>query len=96
MIFLWPLTLCVVGAVAWLRRGSAAGKGSWWFLGWSFAGFLMTFSFVSGFTIGIFILPLAAVAVLVMAYRSPHLIEMSGFLAGIGATALLLVAILLR
>jgi hypothetical protein len=53
----------------------------------------MTFSFVTGFSIGLFILPIAAGALIWVALRSPHLREASGFAAGIAATALLVAAV---
>jgi hypothetical protein len=53
----------------------------------------MSFSLVSGFSIGLFILPFAAVALFWAAWRSPHLLEAAGFLAGIVPTAALVVAV---
>lgn len=53
----------------------------------------MTFSFVTGFSIGLFTLPVAAGALIWVALRSPHLREASGFVAGIAATALLVAAV---
>lgn len=93
MILLWPLILTAAGVVAWSRRGELAGRGSGWFLAWTLAGFLMSFSLITGFTIGLLILPVAAVVVLGTAYRSPHLVEAAGFLAGLGATVLLVAAL---
>jgi hypothetical protein len=52
----------------------------------------MSFSLVSGFSIGL-ILPFAAVALFWAAWRSPHLLEAAGFLAGIVPTAALVVAV---
>jgi hypothetical protein len=53
----------------------------------------MTFSFVTGFSNGLFILPVAAGALIRVALRSPHLREASGFVAGIAGTALLVAAV---
>jgi hypothetical protein len=52
----------------------------------------LSFSLVAGFSIGLFILPVAAVVFIWTAMRSPHLAEASGFIGGISATALVLVA----
>jgi hypothetical protein len=89
MIALWPLIMVVAGVVVWTRRDDPGGRGWPWFLAWALAGFLMSFSFVTGFSIGLFILPLAAFALIWAAWRSPHLREATGFLLGIVPTALL-------
>jgi hypothetical protein len=93
VILAWPLIGLAAGCVAWKRRAAATGRGLLWFLEWVAAGFLMSFSLITGFSIGIFILPIAAWVLIWVARRSPHLREASGFAAGIGATALLIVAI---
>lgn len=93
MIVLWPLLVIVAGVVAWRRRDEPGGRGWPWFLAWALAGFLMSFSLVSGFSIGLFILPIAAVALFWAARRSPHLLEASGFLVGIVPTAALVAAV---
>jgi hypothetical protein len=64
-----------------------------WFLAWTAAGFLTSFSLITGLSIGLLVLPIAAAILIWVARRSPHLLEASGLAAGIGATALL-VAIL--
>jgi hypothetical protein len=53
----------------------------------------MSFSLVTGFSIGLLLLPFAAAALIWVATRSPHLVEASGFVLGIAATALLIVGI---
>ncbi len=93
MILAWPLVCLIAGYVAWQRRGAAGGRGWLWYGAWIAAGFLMSFSLITGFSIGLFVLPFAAAALIWVARRSPHLVEASGFVAGIGATALLIVAI---
>ena len=91
MILLWPLLL--VGAL-WValesreRRASGKGAGCAGFWGWSLAGSLMSFSLLTGFSIGLFLLPLAAAALLLVARRFPYIAESLGFLAGVGATLL--------
>jgi hypothetical protein len=93
VILAWPLLVLVAAALAWRRHDTPGGRGWWWFVAWSLAGFLMTFSFVTGFSIGLFILPVAAGALIWVALRSPHLREASGFVAGIAATALLVAGV---
>jgi hypothetical protein len=93
VILAWPLLVLVAAGLAWRRHGRPGGRGWWWFLAWCLAGLLMTFSFVTGFSIGLFLLPFAAAALIWVALHSPHLREASGFVAGIGATALLVAAL---
>jgi hypothetical protein len=77
----------------WRRRDIAGGRGPWWFLVWVVAGFLMSFSFVTGFSVGIFILPVAGAVLIWGAHRAPHPREAVGFLGGVAATALFVAAI---
>jgi hypothetical protein len=92
VILLWPLLL--LGAF-WValesreRRASGEGAGCTGFWAWSAAGALMSFSLLTGFSIGLFVLPLAAAALLLAARRFPYIAESLGFLAGIGATLFL-------
>jgi hypothetical protein len=89
MALLYPLLIAVAIALAWRSRAKQSGRGLAWFGWWAVAGFLMAFSFVTGLSIGLFILPVAA-ALLWVGRRSPHLCESAGFLAGIGGTVLLI------
>ena len=66
-----------------------------WFAAWSVAGASVTFSFLTGLSIGLFVLPLAAVLLLWVAWNAPRLPDALGFVAGIGAV-LVLVAFLNR
>jgi len=97
MILAWPLLIIVAGILVWRHRGGAGGRadaggqGVSWFLAWLMAGFLMSFSFVTGLSIGLVILPLAAAVLIWVARRSPRLPEASGFLVGIAATAAIVV-----
>jgi hypothetical protein len=89
MIVLYPVVL--VAAFVVLRRARedhAASEGPRWFAWWTVAGVLFTFSFLTGFSIGLFILPLAAVSVLWVARRAPGA-EAIGFLAGVGVATLI-------
>jgi hypothetical protein len=93
MILAWPLLVLVAAGLAWRRRGAVGGRGRLWFVAWLLAGLLMSFSLITGLSIGLFILPFAAATLISVALRSPHLAEASGFMVGIAATALLIVAI---
>ena len=55
-----------------------------WFLAWALAGALCALALVSILSIGIFIAPLAAVAIFLVARRSPHGPEPLGLLMGAG------------
>jgi hypothetical protein len=93
MSVLYPLLLVGALVVARRSRHRLGGRGLSWFFVWALAGFLFSFSLITGLSIGLFILPLAAVALLAVARLSPHLLEANGFLIGIAATALLIVLI---
>jgi hypothetical protein len=93
VILAWPLLVVVAAGLAWTRRGMAGGRGALWFALWLLAGLLMSFSLVTGLSIGLFVLPFAAATLIWVATRSPHLVEASGFIAGIAATVLLILEI---
>jgi hypothetical protein len=98
MILVWPILLVVAALIVRNARQSApmeSGRGWRWFGAWTLAGALMTFSFLTGFSIGLFVLPAAAAALLWSARRAPRLREAAGFAEGVGAI-LLLVALLHR
>lgn len=90
MIVLYPLALVVCCMYLVRSRGSARGRGIWWFMAWAVAGFVLSFSFVTGLSIGLLILPVALVALVLVTRRSPHWAEASGFLTGLGWTLLLI------
>jgi hypothetical protein len=93
MILAWPLLLVAATALGWRHRKEAGGRGWRWSLAWIVPGFLMSFSLVTGFSIGLLILPVAAAALIWVARRSPHLPEAFGFIAGVGTTAALVAAL---
>ena len=93
MILAWPLLLLTAGVLCWRRRYLTGERGFVWFLVWTAAGFLMSFSLVTGFSIGLLIVPFAAALLLWVARRAPHLPETAGFAVGIALTALLIVAL---
>lgn len=91
MIVLYPILLIGAFAVL-LKRDRVGGRGWLWFAAWSVAGTLFTFSFLTGLSIGLLVLPLAAAALFAAAALAPHLAESSGFVAGAGVTALIVSA----
>lgn len=93
MIIAWPLLVVVAALVAWHHRLTNAGRGWRWSLAWIVAGFLWSFSLMTGFSIGLLLLPAAAVLLLWVASRSPHLLEALGFVGGLAVTAALVTAI---
>lgn len=99
MILAFPLLLVAAAYVA-LRRPDPRGLGrdgtGWrWFAAWSAAGAATTFSFLTGLSIGLFVLPLAAALLFWVARHAPRLPAALGFAEGVGAV-LLLVAFLNR
>lgn len=93
MILAWPLLLVIAGVLARERRDRPGGRGWAWFLCWTLAGFLWSFSLVTGFSVGLFVLPAAAVVLLWAATHAPHAREAIGFVPGIAVTAGFIVAI---
>jgi len=99
MILVFPILL-VAATFLTLRRAegrrSASDGARWrWFAAWSVTGAALSFSFLTGLSIGLFVLPLAAALLLWVARNSPQLWDALGFVAGIGAV-LVLVALLNR
>src|SRR3954447_24109263 len=92
VILIFPLLVIAALAVI-VRRGDdapAAGRGWQWFWAWAASGALLFFSFLTGFSIGLLVLPFAAVLVVWTARRSPHGEEALGLLLGVGVVLLLL------
>jgi hypothetical protein len=93
VILAWPLLLLTAGVLCWRRRHLAGERGWFWFVVWTLAGFLMSFSLITGFSIGLLIVPFAGALLLWVARRAPHLPETAGFAVGIVLTAVLIVAL---
>jgi hypothetical protein len=92
MIVLYPVIL--VGAVylAWKSAQRGLGSRGWiWFGAWVVAGALFTFSLLTGFSIGLVLLPVSAFAVFWLALHAPHMREIAGFPVG----ALVVIAVVL-
>jgi len=86
MILVFPVALAVAVVILWRsRRGSGSqGSGCRWFWAWSLVGAALAFSFLTGFSIGLFLLPLALLLLGLVVYLSPQLAESIGFFEGVG------------
>jgi hypothetical protein len=92
VILLYPLLL--IGAlVTAVRQKREGGRGWRWFGVWCAAGALFTFSLVTGLSIGLFLFPAVAVALLFVARKAPHAEESAGFIAGAGLVILIVAAL---
>ena len=92
---LYPLLVIAAIAIILRRRDTPRGGGEgWpWFLAWTASGALLFFSFVTGFSIGLLVLPFAAVLLVLTADLSPRGAEALGFLLGVGLVLLLIASI---
>jgi hypothetical protein len=92
VILVYPLL--VIGAAVLIRRTGRRHRGGWsGFVAWATAGAVFTFSLLSGFGIGLFLLPLVA-ALLYLAVRcAPDFRASLGFGGGIGATLVAIASI---
>jgi hypothetical protein len=93
LILAWPLLIAFAAALMRRHRADPGGRGLRWALVWIAGGFLTSFSLITGFTIGLFVLPFAAAVLIWVARRAPHLPEAVGFVGGIAVTVLVVVAI---
>jgi uncharacterized membrane protein len=94
VIVLYPVLLIAAIAIV-IRRDREGGHGWPWFAAWSAAGALFFFSFLTGLSVGLLLLPLVTVAVLFVAARAPHAAESAGFLAGVGLVIVVVAALTL-
>src|SRR5215210_2943397 len=93
MIVLYPLLLAGAAVLVVKSRQRGLGARGWiWFAAWAFAGALFTFSLLTGLSIGLFLLPAAAFAVLWLAVNAPYWRELAGF--AVGAAVVVLAALL--
>jgi len=89
VIAIYPLLL--IWAAVRIRRTKGRRSAGWQgFATWCVAGAVFTFSLLTGFSIGLFLLPLVAAALYAATRSAPDLRASLGFLAGIGAILLIL------
>ena len=80
MILLFPL---VFAGVVLARRSRGAGREGWrWFWAWACFGVLFVVALLTGFSIGLFVLPFAAVVGVAVARRAPGWREALGAFVG--------------
>jgi hypothetical protein len=92
MIFVFPAALAIAVVILWRSRGQSSGKGSGcrWFWAWSLVGVALGFSFLTGFSIGLLLLPFALVLLWLVLYLSPRWPESIGFFEGVGLLLLVI------
>jgi hypothetical protein len=94
MIVLYPVVLAGALFLMWKSAERGLGARGWtWFGAWVGTGALFTSSFLTGFSIGLFLLPVAAIALFWLAVHAPHLREAAGF--PLGSALVVLGAVLL-
>ena len=91
MILVFPLALAITVVILWRARGKSgsAGRGCRWFWAWSAVGAALCFSFLTGFSIGLFVLPFALLLLWLVLHSSPRWAESIGLFEGVGFTLLL-------
>jgi hypothetical protein len=72
------------------RRPGGEGRGCRWFWAWSLVGAGLCFSFLTGFSIGLFVLPFALLLLWFVLSRAPRWRESIGFVEGVGLVLLLI------
>jgi hypothetical protein len=83
MIVLYPIVLAGALYLMWKSRQRGLGaRGGIWFAGWVGAGGLFMFSLLTGYSIGIFLLPAVMFAVCWLAVNAPYWREVTGFPVG--------------
>ncbi len=83
--------LLIVAAIVLSNRHDGPGRtGGWrWFFAWTGVGALFTLTYLTGLSIGLFLLPVAAAVFYFVARRSVLWAERIGFVEGVGAMFLL-------
>ena len=91
MIILYPIVLVAAVYLMAKSRQRGLGRRGWgWFAAWVGAGALFVFSLLTGFSIGLFLLPLATVAMFWLALQAPYWREVAGFPVGAAIVVLAL------
>ena len=92
MIGIYPLL--VIWAAVLIRRTKGRRHSGWpGFAAWCLAGALFTFSLLTGFSIGLLLLPLVAGGLYLAVRSAPDFRASLGFVAGIGVILLVLASI---
>lgn len=92
MIGIYPLLL--IWAAVLIRRTEGKRRAGWpGFAAWSVAGAVFTFSLLTGFSIGLFLLPVVFVVLYLAVRSAPDFQASLGFVAGIGVILLVFASI---
>jgi hypothetical protein len=93
MVVLYPIVLVAALFLMSKSRQRGLGHSGWrWFSAWAGAGAFFVFSLLSGFSIGLFLLPLATIAMFWLALHAPYWREAAGFLLGGAVVGLVVLA----
>jgi hypothetical protein len=93
MVVLYPIVLVAALYLMAQSRQRGGGRRGWaWFSAWAATGALFVFSLFAGFSIGLFLLPLATIAMFWLALHAPYWREVAGFPVG-GVLAALVVLV---
>jgi hypothetical protein len=84
--------LAIALVILWRSRGRAGdqGRGCRWFWAWALVGAALSLSFLAGFSIGLFVLPVALALLWLVLRASPRWPESIGFVEGVGVVLLLI------
>jgi hypothetical protein len=94
MVVLYPIVLVAALFLMSKSRQRGLGQRGWgWFSAWAAAGALFVFSLLTGFSIGLFLLPLATIAMFWLALHAPYWREAAGFLLGGALVGVVLAAV---
>src|SRR6266849_2126300 len=92
VIAIFPLLL--IWAALRIRRTEQRGRAGWaGFAAWTVAGGIFTFSLLTGFSIGLFLLPVVAAMLYLAVRAAPDFRASLGFVAGVELTLLVLASI---
>jgi len=92
VIGIYPLLL--IWAAVLIRRTKKRRRAGWsGFAAWCLAGALFSFSLLTGFSIGLFLLPLVIAALYLAVRSAPDFRAALGFVAGLGVILLVLASI---
>src|SRR5207244_10746776 len=92
VIGLYPRLLVWAAVLIWRTKGRHRSGWSG-FSAWCLAGALFTFSLLTGFSIGLFLLPLVVAAVYLAVRSAPDFRAALGFVAGLGMILLIFASI---
>ena len=92
MILVFPIALGIAAVILWRSRSQSGseGRGCRWFWAWSIVGAALALTFLTGFSIGLLLLPFALLLLWLVVYLSPRWPESIGFVEGVGLLLLVI------